>query len=74
MQIMSTRTTMRGVLAILAILIFSIIYYIIADNKKNRRAILLFSEEKPAKNSSTDELPFLFAVFLLLLAGMPILR
>jgi phosphate/sulfate permease len=61
---------MRGLLAILAILIFSRIYYIIADNKKNRRSILI----PEAKNSNADELPYLFAVFLLLLAGMPILR
>ena len=73
MELMSTRTTTRGLLAILAIFIFSRMYYIIVYNKKNRKAIQV-SETNLSENSDTDELPFLYAVFLLLLAGMPILR
>jgi hypothetical protein len=73
----NTRSTIRGFLVISAILVFSRIYFIINENKKYRRAILLSHEVAVVKGVDSidvEEMPFLFAVFILLLTGMPILR
>ena len=71
------KTTLRAILVLAAISVFSRMYFIINENKKYRNAVLLLSDRK--YNSivdSTDavEMPYLFAMFILLLSGMPIIR
>jgi hypothetical protein len=62
-------------LVLLAICTFSRIFFIINENKNYRRSILLrASVVNGVEDIDMEEIPFLFAVFMLLLAGMPILR
>lgn len=74
----SARTTTRGLLVVIAIFIFARIYYIINENKKLRKDLILLSHDHHASrrmdNVEVEEIPFLFGMFLLVLAGMPILR
>lgn len=70
----STRTTARGLLALAAILLFSRIYFIINESKKYRKSIFINVENDPIERMDVEELPYIFAMFLLVLAGMPLLR
>jgi hypothetical protein len=71
----SARTTTRGILIVTGILIFARIYFIINENKKFRKNIITLQQHPQSMdNVDVEEIPFLFGMFLLILAGMPILR
>jgi len=66
----SARTTTRGFLALGAIILFARIYYIINESKTPKKD--MYSNN--LNENDKEDLPFLFALFLLVLAGMPLLR
>jgi hypothetical protein len=65
-------STARGCLALAGILLFARIYYIVAESKRHRQGVMLGGG--PIERRDVEELPHLFGLFLLVLAGMPLLR
>lgn len=70
----SARTTTRGFLALAAIILFARIYYIINESKTPKKDALHMMYNNNLRGGEKEDLPFLFAIFLLVLAGMPLLR
>jgi hypothetical protein len=75
----TTNTTTKGLLILMAVFVFSKIYYVIHENKKYRNTVAISltenrGSERTIQIEDVNELPYLFAAFILLLTGMPILR
>ena len=75
----SASTASRAILILTAIVIFSRLYYVINENKIYQQTLFLSREGRTLKRTNQmakieiEETPLLFAMFLLVLAGMPIL-
>ncbi len=75
----STSTTSRSLLILTAIVLFARMYYIINENKIYQQTLFLAREGRALIKTNQmakieiEETPLLFAMFLLVLAGMPIL-
>jgi hypothetical protein len=75
----SASTASRALLILTAIVLFARMYYIINENKIYQQTLFLSREGRALKRTNQmakieiEETPLLFAMFLLVLAGMPIL-
>lgn len=70
-----TRSTARGLLILVAIILFARIYYVIYQNRYFRKNVLLHQEATwTLQGVEITELPLFFSMFILVLAGMPLLR
>jgi hypothetical protein len=72
----SAKATSRGLLALSGILLFARMYYIINESKRYRKTIILAETggNDRIERRDVEELAYIFALFLLVLAGMPLLR
>jgi hypothetical protein len=75
----SASAASRALLILTAIAIFARMYYVINENKIYQQTLFLSREGRTLKKTNQmakieiEETPLLFAIFLLVLAGMPIL-
>lgn len=71
----NTRSTARGLLILAAIILFARIYYVIYQNRHFRKNVILHHEAAwTLQDVEIAEMPLFFSMFILVLAGMPLLR